>query len=100
MATLLSDIIPGHIKSIQRGSFTFGRNATGTVTISSVDVNKSMLLLSIASGYAGDSDDTVNSLMISAYLSNSTTISWASNATQAGSNIANGTAYWQVVEIT
>lgn len=98
MATL-SSLIGGRIKSIQRGSFSFGRNGTGTVTITSVDLNKSYLILSIANGHAGDGNDTVNSLMVSAYLSAATTISWASNATYSGSTVANGTCYWQVVEL-
>ncbi len=96
---ILSSLLGGGIKSVQRGTLTFGHNTSGSITISSVNLQKASLILSIANGHAGDGNDKVNELLIDAYLSNSTTISWSSNLAMASTTTASGTAYWQVVEV-
>lgn len=96
--TTLSSIISGRFKSIQRGSFTFAYNATGTVTITSVDTTKAFLILSQANGYISGGVDQSMETLVNAYLSNGTTISWASNTYPYTGSTGNGTCYWQVVE--
>lgn len=96
--TTLSSIISGRFKGIQRGSFTFGNGGTGTVTITSVDTTKSYLLLSQANGYASDTTDKSSAVLVNAYLSNGTTITWAANNYPYNNGTGTGTCYWQVIE--
>lgn len=89
----------GGIKSIQRGTVTATRHATGTVTISTVDTTKSVLHINTRNGHAtynawGDSEIFVPSMA----LTNSTTLTWNTNATSGSDSVVSANIEWQLVE--
>ena len=89
--------IPTVINSIQRGAVTFGRDSSGNITISSVNLSKSMLIISCKSGMAY-STDFVSTNVAGGYLSSSTNIAWSSGDLSSGGAPSLGTMYWQVIE--
>ncbi len=87
----------GGIKSIQRGQTDVDVNTTGSISITSIDLAKTIVNVSWRSGYGTYLYQGVNS-PVGAYLSNATTLSWGSGRvyTTYASDIA--TLYWEVVE--
>lgn len=89
----LSQFSGGGIKSIQRGSSAGSSNRT--VTITAVDVNKSIVISNCSSGLRGDVDGDIT-VIDGCYLANSTTIQIVAGAPGASSTDAN--VHWQVIE--
>ena len=87
-----TDFGSGGIKSIQRGVANFPNSGSAVldITISAVDVSKSVLM---HLGTAAGNDDV--RLLVKMSLENSTTI-----RVQAGSNTAISSTNWQLVEYT
>ena len=94
MAVLSQFGFGGGIKSIQRGSTTLTGNSD-TVTISSVNTAKSIVIATYRSGRT--KEDTTNyAVSASAVLTNSTTLTVYRG--RASPNVDNPTLDWQVVE--
>lgn len=89
----LSQFSGGGIKSIQRGSSAGTSNRT--VTITAVDVNKSIVISNCSSGLR--SAYYTASITDGCYLANSTTIQIVAGERNGG-NTANATVHWQVIE--
>lgn len=96
--------IPTVINSIQRGAVTFGSDSSGNITISSVDLSKSMLVISCRSGMTNNftsgytsCGDWVSTNVAGGYLSSSTNIAWSAGNLANGAK-SNGTMYWKVIE--
>lgn len=77
------------VKSLQTGIKEVS-TATETVTISNVDVSKSIVIVNYKSG---DSSTTIPLFLITGKLTNATTLT----LNQAGNR--NKTVYWQVIEV-
>ena len=94
--------IPTVINSIQRGAVTFSSESSGNITISSVDLSKSMLVISCRSGRSDDyayptGSGWVSTNVAGGYLSSSTNIAWSSGSLY-NTSYSDGTMYWQVIE--
>ena len=98
------------IKSIQRGNVTLGNTGTTSVTITAVDISKSMLNISNANGARGGkansttpSQDSVSygaAIVAGGNLASSTSV-FIRAGTGLGSSsavAADCTAYWEVIE--
>ena len=96
------------IKSIQRGNVTLSSGGTTSVTITAVDISKSMLNLSTANGArGGKANNTTNdytsygaAIVAGGNLDGSTSI-FIRAGTGLGSSSATGSdcrAYWEVIE--
>lgn len=88
----LSQFSGGGIKSIQRGSSTGTSNRT--VTITAVDVNKSIVISNCSSGYDGEPTTVIDGC----YLSNSTTIQIVAGTRSPLPGGVPATVHWQVIE--
>ncbi len=87
-ASLLSQVIGGHIKNIQRGLKTLSSgNSSGTTTIAEVDLDKSFVSASVYT-----TRSSVQGLPMS-WLSDSTTISFG-----RGLSLDSSTIFWEVIE--
>ena len=89
MATITLSSLASGIKSVQRGIINPASGNTGTVTISSVNTAKSVV---ISDGSIISGSQVLGGLVA---LTNATTLTWysPSNSTTAGSQIN-----WQVLE--
>ena len=89
------------IKSIQRGTFTFNRSTnSGNITISAVNVNKSMVIFSADASISQlgmYESQTAVSGTVGGQLTTSTNLSWQ-GGTGRSDLVRDGTAYWQVIE--
>ena len=96
------------IKSIQRGNVTLGNTGTTSVTITAVDISKSMLNLSTASGSRGGKANNITNdytsygaaVVAGGNLDSSTSI-FIRAGTGLGSSssvAADCRAYWEVIE--
>jgi|TARA_B110000091_G_scaffold162461_1_gene173284 hypothetical protein len=92
------------IKSIQRGTTSVSKGATVTATINSVDVTKTMIVVSTTNGwqnghssgyYAGTASITAGVV-----LTNGTTLTLIAGSGQGGTSAGNGpcSTDWEVVE--
>lgn len=105
--TTLTTLYGQRIKSIQRGSVSYADNATGTVTVTSVNTAKSILHTNCSPGYAGTNvvgllgishHEETTSIFAGATLTNSTTITWKSGPAASNNVAGNGTLRWELVE--
>lgn len=87
----LSQFSGGGIKSIQRGSSAGTSNRT--VTITAVDVNKSIVISTCSNGYDGGPITVIDGC----YLLNSTTIQIVAGARSLGGGVS-ANVHWQVIE--
>ena len=96
------------IKSIQRGNVTLSSGGTTSVTITAVDISKSMLNLSSANGARGGKANSISdnytsygaAIVAGGNLDSSTSI-FIRAGTGLGSSSATSSdcrAYWEVVE--
>lgn len=95
------------IKSIQRGSVTFGTGGSGTVTVSAVDPNKSVLFTTCRPAYSGrdfagllgiSHESHMTTVFAGATLTNGTTISWLGGTAMNNVTTGTGTLRWELVE--
>lgn len=105
--TSLTTLYGQRIKSIQRGSVSYATNATGTITVTSVDTTKAILHTNCSPGYAGTNvvgllgishHEETTSIFAGATLTNSTTIIWKSGPASSNKIAGNGTMRWELVE--
>ena len=92
------------IKTIQRGSTAVTYNSTVTATINSVDVTKTMVVVSTKNGWlsghvSGAYSGTV-SITAGVVLTNGTTLTLIAGSGQSGASQGNGpcSTDWEVVE--
>ena len=82
------------IKSIQRGSWSFGSAGSISITINKVDIEKS--ILNVNAQPSRDFSRTYqNSFSAGGHITNSTTVAFTSGF---GDNLRPGILYWEVIE--
>ena len=94
-----ADYVSSPIKSIQRGGFSFNASSSGTITISSVNTAKSVVITRVRSGiqyntstgYAANIDCGVR-------LASSTSLSYVATSNFGSTTHITGTVYWTVIE--
>lgn len=91
------------IKSIQGNLFSFVPGSSGSINISAVDVNKSIVILSCKNGfyYYNDGSNVKESfaLTVGGGLHDSTTLTWmAGGDSPTATRQRSGVCYWQVIE--
>lgn len=103
----LTTLYGQRIKSIQRGSVSYARGGSGTITITSVNTVKSILYTNCSPGYAGTNtpgllgishNEQTTTILAGATLTNSTTISWLAGSSVTNAVSGNGTLRWELVE--
>jgi len=94
----ITDFIGGSpIKSIQRGVWIFAVNAATTIPITSVNVSKSVVIISNKSTYSAGSGYS-NVITVGGYISSNTGLSLQAGSAVTISANGVGTCYWQVIE--
>ena len=89
------------IKSIQRDLVSVAPGNTDTISISSVDTSKSMVLVSTKNGYSNGTNaggGYSTSVSASVELTDSTTLTWRSGSGFVATGNVNAEISWQVIE--
>ena len=96
----LIQVATGNIKSIQRGTVTAANGSTGTVVISDVNMDSSVLSFSCRNGYAVSFGGYAgHATMASIFLSAVDSLTWKGGvAFNSGAGYSDSLIEWELVE--